>query len=155
MLGSRQEAQSTLFFDISLADHVPAAHILRAVDGIIDLYGVERIWRSALKLVLQVVRDTLQMRVSLQPMPTSSNQRQRLIGTLRQSMQMKRHARSESTWTRWRMRLLVRPAQLWPSSSRISILHHNASRDIATQYPAGNRLGHVAGRSPLSLGLIA
>jgi transposase len=40
MLGPRQEAQSALFYDFSIKDHVPADHVLRAIDGIIDLSGV-------------------------------------------------------------------------------------------------------------------
>lgn len=40
MLGPRQEAQSALFYDFSIEDHVPADHVLRAIDGIIDLSGV-------------------------------------------------------------------------------------------------------------------
>ncbi len=40
MLGPRQEAQSALFYDFSIEDHVPVDHVLRAIDGIIDLSGV-------------------------------------------------------------------------------------------------------------------
>ncbi len=40
MLGPRQEAQQALFYDFSIEDHVPADHILRTTDGIIDLSGV-------------------------------------------------------------------------------------------------------------------
>jgi len=32
MLGSKQEAQSTLFYNFSSKDHVPTDHILRAID---------------------------------------------------------------------------------------------------------------------------
>lgn len=40
MLGPRQEAQSSLFYDFSIEDHVPRDHVLRAIDGVIDLSGV-------------------------------------------------------------------------------------------------------------------
>lgn len=40
MLGPRQEAQSALFYDFSIEDHVPVDHVLRAIDCIIDLSGV-------------------------------------------------------------------------------------------------------------------
>jgi transposase len=42
MLGPKQEAQSALFYDFSIEDHVPADHILRAIEGIIDLSGVRQ-----------------------------------------------------------------------------------------------------------------
>lgn len=34
MLGPKQETQSALFYDISIVDHVPGDHILRAIEGI-------------------------------------------------------------------------------------------------------------------------
>lgn len=40
MMGPRQEAQSALFYNFSIEDHVPTDHILRAIDGIIDLSSV-------------------------------------------------------------------------------------------------------------------
>ena len=40
MLGPKQEAQSALFYDFSIEDHVPCDHVLRAIDGVIDLSGV-------------------------------------------------------------------------------------------------------------------
>lgn len=40
MLGPRQEAQRALFPDFSIEDHIPVDHVLRAIDGIIDLSGV-------------------------------------------------------------------------------------------------------------------
>ena len=40
MLGPRQEVQRALFYDFSIEDHVPADHVLRTIDGIIDLSGV-------------------------------------------------------------------------------------------------------------------
>jgi len=48
MLGPRQEAQSALFYDFSIEDHVPSDHVLRAIDGIIDLSGVRRIWARSI-----------------------------------------------------------------------------------------------------------
>ncbi len=39
---AKQEAQSTLFYDFSIEDHVPYDHILRAIDGVIDLSGVRQ-----------------------------------------------------------------------------------------------------------------
>ena len=41
-VGTKQEAQSALFFDFSIEDYAPADHILRAIDGIIDLSGVRQ-----------------------------------------------------------------------------------------------------------------
>lgn len=40
MMGPRQEAQSTLFYDFSVEDHVPTDHVLRAIDGVVDLSSV-------------------------------------------------------------------------------------------------------------------
>lgn len=40
MMGPRQDAQSELFYDFSIEDHVPCDHILRAIDGVIDLSSV-------------------------------------------------------------------------------------------------------------------
>jgi len=40
MMGRRQEAQSALFYDFSIDDHIPTDHILRAIDGVIDLSSV-------------------------------------------------------------------------------------------------------------------
>ena len=42
MMGPKQEAQSALFYDFSIEDHVPSDHILRAIDGVIDLSGVRK-----------------------------------------------------------------------------------------------------------------
>ena len=42
MLGPKQEAQSALFYDFSIEDHVPSDHVLRAIDGVIDLSGVRQ-----------------------------------------------------------------------------------------------------------------
>ena len=42
MLGPRQEVQSALFYDFSIEDHVPSEHVLRAIDGVIDLSGVRQ-----------------------------------------------------------------------------------------------------------------
>jgi transposase len=40
MMGPRQEAQSALFYELSIDGHVPCDHILRAIDGVIDLASV-------------------------------------------------------------------------------------------------------------------
>ena len=40
MMGPRQEAQSALFSNFSIEDHVPTDHVLRAIDGVIDLSSV-------------------------------------------------------------------------------------------------------------------
>ncbi len=37
MMGSRQEAQSALFYEFSLEDHVPQDHVLRSIDRFVDL----------------------------------------------------------------------------------------------------------------------
>jgi transposase len=42
MLGPKQEAQRALFYNFSIEDHVPSGHVLRAIDGVIDLSGVRR-----------------------------------------------------------------------------------------------------------------
>lgn len=42
MLGSKQEAQGALFYEFSIEDHVPCDHVLRAIDGVIDLSGVRK-----------------------------------------------------------------------------------------------------------------
>lgn len=40
MLGPKQEAQSALFYDFSIEDHVPQDHLLRSVDRFVDLSGI-------------------------------------------------------------------------------------------------------------------
>ena len=40
MMGPQQDAQSALFYDFSIEDHVPFDHILRAIDCVIDLSSV-------------------------------------------------------------------------------------------------------------------
>lgn len=42
MLGSKQEAQNALFYDFSIEDHIPKDHVLRAINGVIDLSGVRQ-----------------------------------------------------------------------------------------------------------------
>ena len=42
MLGPKQEAQGALFYEFSIEDHVPTDHVLRAIDGVIDLSGVRK-----------------------------------------------------------------------------------------------------------------
>ena len=37
MMGPRQVAQGALFYEFSLEDHVPVEHLLRKIDGILDL----------------------------------------------------------------------------------------------------------------------
>jgi len=40
MLGPRQEAQSALFYEFSIENHVPADHILRRIDRFVDLADI-------------------------------------------------------------------------------------------------------------------
>jgi transposase len=40
MMGPRQEAQSALFYEFSLEDHVPHDHLLRSIDRFVDLSSV-------------------------------------------------------------------------------------------------------------------
>lgn len=40
MMGPRQEAQAALFYEFSLEDHVPQAHLLRSIDRFVDLSGI-------------------------------------------------------------------------------------------------------------------
>jgi len=40
MMGERQVDQAALFYEFSLERHVPADHMLRAIDGFVDLEGV-------------------------------------------------------------------------------------------------------------------
>ena len=42
MVGPKQEAQGALFYEFSIEDHVPLDHVLRAIDGIIDLSSVRK-----------------------------------------------------------------------------------------------------------------
>lgn len=42
MLGPRQEAQATLFYEFSLEQHVPADHLLRRIDALVDFSDVRR-----------------------------------------------------------------------------------------------------------------
>lgn len=40
MLGPRQEAQASLFYEFSLEDHVPQDHLLRSIDRFVDLSSI-------------------------------------------------------------------------------------------------------------------
>jgi transposase len=41
-MGPKQEAQSALFYEFSIEGHVPCDHVLRTIDGVIDLSGVRK-----------------------------------------------------------------------------------------------------------------
>jgi hypothetical protein len=40
MMGERRVAQESLFYEFSLERHVPADHLLRAIDRVVDLSGL-------------------------------------------------------------------------------------------------------------------
>jgi len=40
MMGPRQEAQGSLFYQFSLEDHVPTDHLMRSIDRFVDLSGI-------------------------------------------------------------------------------------------------------------------
>ncbi len=40
MMGERRVAQEALFYEFSLDRHVPADHLLRAIDRFVDLSGI-------------------------------------------------------------------------------------------------------------------
>ena len=40
MMGERSVAQASLFYEFRLEDHVPADHLIRAIDGFVDLSGI-------------------------------------------------------------------------------------------------------------------
>jgi len=40
MMGPKQEAQAALFYEFSLADHVPQNHLVRLIDRFVDLTSV-------------------------------------------------------------------------------------------------------------------
>ena len=42
MLGPKQEAQSELFYELSIDDHVPQDHLLRSIDRFVDLSSIRR-----------------------------------------------------------------------------------------------------------------
>ena len=42
MLGPKQEAQSALFYEFSIEDHVPHDHLLRSIDRFVDLSGTRQ-----------------------------------------------------------------------------------------------------------------
>ena len=42
MMGPRQVAQAALFYEFSLEDHVPQDHLLRSIDGFVDLSDKSR-----------------------------------------------------------------------------------------------------------------
>lgn len=42
MMGSRQEAQSALFYEFSIDDHVPKDHLLRSIDRFVDLSDLRK-----------------------------------------------------------------------------------------------------------------
>ena len=42
MMGPRQEAQASLFYEFSLEDHVPQDHLLRSIDRFVDLSDIRQ-----------------------------------------------------------------------------------------------------------------
>jgi hypothetical protein len=42
MMGPRQVAQGALFYEVSIEDHVPPDHLLRAMDRFVDLGDMRR-----------------------------------------------------------------------------------------------------------------
>ena len=42
MLGPKQEAQSALFYEFSIDDHVPQDHLLRSIDRFVDLSDIRQ-----------------------------------------------------------------------------------------------------------------
>jgi transposase len=42
MVGHRQVEQAALFYEFSLDKHIPADHLLRSIDGFVELGGVRR-----------------------------------------------------------------------------------------------------------------
>ena len=42
MMGPKQEAQSALFYEFSIEDHVPGDHLLRSIDRFVDLDGIRQ-----------------------------------------------------------------------------------------------------------------
>jgi transposase len=42
MMGPRQEAQSALFCEFSIEDHVPKDHLLRSIDRFVDLSDLRK-----------------------------------------------------------------------------------------------------------------
>ena len=42
MMGPRQVAQGSLFYEFSIEDHVPADHLLRKIDQYLDLSKIRR-----------------------------------------------------------------------------------------------------------------
>ena len=42
MIGDRQVAQESLFYQFRLDDHIPSDHMLRAIDRFVDLDGFRR-----------------------------------------------------------------------------------------------------------------
>ncbi len=47
MMGERQVDQAALFYEFSLERHVPADHLLRAIDRFVDLETCGRTWRRS------------------------------------------------------------------------------------------------------------
>ncbi len=42
MMGPRQEAQTVLFYEFSLEDHIPQDHLRRSIDRFVDLDDIRR-----------------------------------------------------------------------------------------------------------------
>lgn len=47
MMGERRVDQSALFYEFSLERHVPADHMLRAIDRFVALDGLRAHWRRS------------------------------------------------------------------------------------------------------------
>lgn len=42
MMGPRQEAQGSLFYEFSIEDHVPQDHLLRGMDRFVELSAIRQ-----------------------------------------------------------------------------------------------------------------
>jgi flavin reductase (DIM6/NTAB) family NADH-FMN oxidoreductase RutF len=51
MMGERRVAQEALFYEFSLERHVPADHLLRAIDRVVDLSGLRSVGSTGAPLI--------------------------------------------------------------------------------------------------------
>jgi hypothetical protein len=50
MMGSQEDGQERLFYSFRLSDHVPPSHLLRRIDAVLDLSGLQDQLAPLLKL---------------------------------------------------------------------------------------------------------
>jgi len=127
MLGPKQEAQAALFYEFSLEDHVPKNHLLRSIDRFVDLSSIRAHLAEFYSHTGRPSIDPeLMIRMLLVGYCSGIRSERRLCEEVHLNLAY-----------RWFCRLDL--SDRIPDHSTFS--KNRPSRQIATQSPAGQRMG--------------